>query len=178
MAICRRTVTVVIATAAALLGAATVASATTGPGYLLKHPGFKVTTKEAKPYLGIWRFKPSGSSSQLVDASMVSFIGTEPQNYMIGQIQVYVYDKTGQEGDWTATCFNWRWTGSQMETELVGFTGTPLIGYMVLKAEKDHTLQGSIVTVQGAKYAVAFTRTSLEKNPTVGSSPFKKKSKK
>jgi hypothetical protein len=172
----RRTATIVVAVAAALLGAAAAASATTGPGYLLKHPGHTVTTKEAKPFLGVFKFKQIGSSNQVVDASMFAEFGQRPQNYMIGQIQVYAYDNTGQEGDWDATLYNWRWTGSQMEMELVGFGGVPVIGYMVLRAGKGNTLAGTLVTVQGNnRYNVAFTKTTLENEPTVGPSPFKKK---
>jgi hypothetical protein len=168
----------VLATAVALLGVAAVASATTGPGYLLKHPGYTVTAKEAKPYLGVFKFKSSGSSSKVVDASMFAEFGEKPQNYLVGQVQVYAYDKTGREGDWDATLYNWRWTGSQMEVQLVGFGGSPLIGYMVLKAGPNHTLSGSLVTTEGNNhYAVAFTRTGLESEPAVGPSPFPKKKK-
>jgi hypothetical protein len=171
----RRTIAAFVA-AAALLGAAAAAAATTGPGYLLKHPGYTVTTHEAKPFLGVFKFKRIGSSNQVVDASMFAEIGQQPQNYMIGQIQVYAYDKTGEEGDWDATLYNWRWTGSTMEMELVGFGGYPLIGYMVLRAEKGNTLAGTLVTVDGNNhYAVAFTKTTLQTTPTVGPSPFTKK---
>jgi hypothetical protein len=175
----RRTACIVVAVAAALLGAAAVASATTGPGYLLKHPGHTVTTKEAKPFLGVYKFKQIGSSNQVVDASMFAEFGQRPQNYMIGQIQVYAYDRSGQEGDWDATLYNWRWTGSQMEMELVGFGGSPVLGYMVLRAEDSgHTLAGTLVTFEDKDtYKVAFTRSSLESQPTVGPSPFNKKGK-
>ena len=171
-----RRLPVALGAVVALLGAAAVASATTGPGYLLKHPGFTVTTKESKPFIGIYKFRRTGSGSQVVDASMFAEIGQRPQNYMVGQIQVYAYDKTGQEGDWDATLYNWRWTGSQMEMELVGFGGYPVLGYMVLRAEDGgKTLLGTLVTVQGNNhYPVAFSKTSLQSQPAVGPSPFTK----
>jgi hypothetical protein len=158
-----------------LLGTAAAVSATTGPGYLLTHPLHKVTPKEAKGFIGQFRLiSPHGS--QVVDASMFAEFGQRPQNYLIGQVQVYAYDKSGQEGDFDATLFNWNYTGKEMTMQLVGFGGSPLIGYMVLKAGPHNTLAGTLTTAaDGSKYALTFKKTALEKQPAVGPSPFKKK---
>jgi hypothetical protein len=152
------------------LGAAAAATATTGPGYLLKHPGYTITAKLAKPFTGVYKFKAAGSSSQVVSANMFAQKGSQPpEDFMIGQIQVYAYDRSGQEGDWVGTMYNWHWTGKQMEMELVGFGGTPVLGYMTLQAEQGgRYLTGTLVTKQGNQhYKIAFTRSKLQP-PSLG----------
>jgi len=162
---CRRAVLALCVAAVASLGAVAAATATTGPGYLLKNPGFKVTHRLAKPFVGVFKFNRAGSSSKMVNASMFAdFTNQPPEDFMIGQIQVYAYDRSGQEGDWVGTMYNWHWTGKQMEMELVGFGGSPVLGYMVLKArDGGKHLVGSLVTrADNQHYSVAFTRTKLQ----------------
>jgi hypothetical protein len=169
-ALCRRAVVVLCVAAVASLGAAAAATATTGPGYLLKNPGFKVTHQVAKPFVGVFKFNPVGSSRNMVNASMFAdFQNQPPEDFMIGQIQVYAYDRHGQEGDWVGTMYNWHWTGKAMQMELVGFGGSPVLGYMVLKArDGGKHLTGTLVTrSDNEHYAVSFTRTKL-RAPSLG----------
>ncbi len=163
---CRRAVITLCVAAAASLGAAAAATATTGPGYLLKHPGYKVSMKVAKPFTGVFKFNRKGSSSQVITTSMFAGFGERPEDFMVGQVQVYAYDKSGQEGDWVGTMYNWHWTGKEMQMELVGFGGDPVLGYMTLKSVNYDHLVGTIVTRQGNNhYKVAFTRTKLKVAP-------------
>lgn len=169
LALRRRTVVVLAVAAVASLGAAAAASATTGPGYLLKNPGYKVTQQTAKPFTGVYKFDRSGSSSKLVSANMFAGLSDQPpESFMVGQIQVFSYDRSGHEGDWVGTMYNWHWTGKRMELELVGFGGTPVLGYMTLRAENGGKhLAGMLVTRSDhSHYKIAFTRTKAK--PTIG----------
>jgi hypothetical protein len=151
---------------AASLGAAAAASGTTGPGYLLQHPGYKVTHKVAKPFIGIWKYNPKGDSKNMIDSSMFANFSERPENFLVGQVQVFAYDKSGQEGDWVGTMYDWHWTGKEMQMELVGFGGSPRLGYMTLKTAGRNHLRGTIVTTaDNARYTVAFTKTKLKPQP-------------
>ena len=161
----RRAALTLCVVAVASLGAAAAATATTGPGYLLKHPGHKITAQQAKPFTGVFKFNAAGSSSKVVSANMFAELNNQPpQNFMVGQIQVYAYDRNGQEGDWVGTLYNWHWTGKVMQMELVGFSGTPLLGYMVLRTQDNGKhLSGTLVTrSDNSHYKIAFTRTKLQ----------------
>jgi len=167
---CRRAFVVLCVAAVASLGAAAAATATTGPGYLLKHPGFRVTRTVAKPFTGVFKFDRAGSSAKMVNASMFAQLNNQPpEDFMIGQIQVYAYDRSGHEGDWVGTMYNWHWTGREMQLELVGFGGSPVLGYMTLRArDSGKHLVGTLVTrSDNQHYAVAFTRTKLQA-PSLG----------
>jgi hypothetical protein len=163
---CRTALLVLSVVVAASFGAAAIASATTGPGYLLKHPGYRVTTKDAKPFIGVWKYNPKGDSKNVINTSMFANFSERPENFLVGQVQVFAYDKNGQEGDWVGTMYNWHWTGKQMQMELVGFGGTPVLGYMTLTSSGPNTLKGTIVTTANhAKYTVAFKKTKIKPQP-------------
>ena len=81
-------------------------------------------------------------------------------------MQVFAYDKSGQEGDWVGTMYDWHWTGNEMQMELVGFGGSPRLGYMTLRTAGRNHLRGTIVTTaDNARYTVAFTKTKLKPQP-------------
>jgi hypothetical protein len=162
----RRAALTLCVVAVASLGAAAAATATTGPGYLLKHPGYKVTNKAAAPFIGIWKFDPAGHSSNLINASMFANFGERPENFLVGQVQVYSYANNGEEGDWVGTMYNWHWTGKEMQMELVGFGGSPVLGYMTLTSAGPNHLVGTVVTRAGnSHYKMQFTKTKIKPQP-------------
>lgn len=119
------------------------ASATTGPTHFLPKSHYKVAHKYELPYVGQYLLKRVDRRARLSGGAMGMEISQ--QGYLYGVGQFYGYDSHGYQTSWTATLYNFRkgWHG-EMIIDLLGPTGRPLLGRLMLKRAKNGDLSGKI----------------------------------
>lgn len=119
--------TLVLALAASL-GA--VAEATTGPGYLLSPPKYRIQLNVLKSYIGRY---VSSSVSQGAIVSSELFIGEVQGRYGAGGISIYSYDPQGMVQSFAGTLYNFRLVGTSLEADIVSTDGTTVLGHVLVR---------------------------------------------
>jgi hypothetical protein len=121
-----------------------VAHATTGEDALNHKPRFKVTTVEARPYLG--QFKMSAHGKGILGSSLRS--GFNGAGYLQGTISIRQYSE-GQPTTWLATLYEYHSEGAKMEMDLwTPDLGSRLLGHLIVARNDKDQLVGTLIIGQ------------------------------
>jgi hypothetical protein len=107
-----------------------VAEATTGPGYLLNPPKYRIPLNVLKAYIG--RYVSSSVSNGGIVSSEL-FIGEVQGRYGAGGISIYSYDPQGMLQSFAGTLYNFRLAGKSVEADIVSPDGTTVLGHVTVR---------------------------------------------
>lgn len=142
----------------ALLLAPGSALATTGPTQFLKKSHYKVAHKYEVPYVGQYILKKVDRKARLSGGALGMEIND--QGYLYGVGQFYGYDNKGYQDSWVATLYNYRLgRNHEMIIDILGPTGHPLLGRLLVKRARNGDLSGKI-QLGAAKYAITWHKIS------------------
>ena len=134
------------------------ASATTGPTQFLHPPKYKVQSKLAKLYVGQYNLSSVVSSARLSGAAMG--IEVDDHGALFGIGQFYGYDAHGYQSTWVGTLYNFHVVAKgEMDIQIVGQGGKPVLGAMYLFRSSHGDLRGQIqwgANVAGARYTISW----------------------
>lgn len=133
------------------------AYATTGPNNFLPVSKYKVAGPVRVLYTGQYVFVSAASASRLTGGAMgveVSDLGS-----LYGLAQFYGYDKTGSKTVWTATLYNFHQVNKRMVLDILGPTGTPVLGHLSVMRSAKGDLSGQIELTNGT-YAISWHKIS------------------
>jgi hypothetical protein len=141
----RRVVKRLIGTAAlavallTMIGAPT-AVATTGPTPLTKPPRWKVSKREARPYIGRFKLaRPHGR--QLISVGYAASINS--YGYLEGTIAVYTYDRAGRETSWVARTYEYHpLGGTRMAIDVISPANESIFARLRLRVGARGNLTG------------------------------------
>lgn len=121
----------VAVTAAALIGA-TTALATTGPTPVAFPPKYKISKRQARPLIGVYKMR--GRTRRLISAGLAQRFNEA--GYFQGSLAVYQYNKRGMESSWVGTTYEYHVVHGKVHIDVFSPNGqgTPLLARMVLRA--------------------------------------------
>ena len=142
-----------IATTALLAGAA---GATTGPGYLIRPPKFRISLTLLKTYTG--RYVTTSIASAAKIRSSEVYIGVAESGYAAGGISLYSYNAAGSLQSFAGTLYNFHAVGSRVEADIVAPGGQPVLGHLFFAHKgTSRNLVGEIQPPGSTKrYAIAY----------------------
>ena len=156
----------VVAGAALLFGGVAVGvpghvSATTGPTQFLPSPKFKVSNALEAQFVGQYILKSVASQSRLSGGALGVEVDDD-NGSLVGVAQFYGYDAQGQQTVWVATMYNFHQTKSgQVDIDLVGPSGKPLLGRLAVKRGTSGDLVGTIsLGTATQQYAITWHKIS------------------
>jgi len=121
-----------------------VAQATTGEDALNHKPRFKVSTAQARPYLGSYKLSAHGKG--ILGSTLRS--GYNGNGYLQGTISVSQYSE-GQPATWLATLYEYHSEGAKMEIDLwTPDLGSRLLGHLIVKRNNKDQLVGTLIVGQ------------------------------
>jgi len=140
-----------------LLLAPARAYATTGPSNYLPTAKYNVTAPVRALYIGQYVFVSAGTGSRLTGGAM----GVEVSNHgaLYGLAQFYGYDKAGSRAVWTALLYNFHQVNKRMVLDILGPTGTPVLGHLTVTRSAMGDLSGQIELTNGT-YAISWHKIS------------------
>jgi hypothetical protein len=120
------------------------AQATTGNNALNHKPRFKVSTREARPYLGQYKLAKHGKG--ILGSSLRT--GYNGNGYLQGTISVSQLSE-GQPTTWLATLYEYHSEGRKMEIDLwTPDLGSRLLGHLIVKRNNKDQLVGTLIVGQ------------------------------
>ena len=126
------------------LGGGAVAQATTGTDALAHKPRFKVSTSQARPYLGSYKLSKHGKG--ILGSSLRN--GYNGNGYLQGTISVSQLSE-GQPTTWLATLYEYHSEGRKMEIDLwTPDVGSRLLGHLIVKRNNKDELVGTLILGQ------------------------------
>jgi hypothetical protein len=119
-------------------------SATTGPTQFLPAPKFKVSNALEAEFVGQYILKSVAPQSRLSGGALGVEVDDD-NGSLVGVAQFYGYDAQGQQTVWVATMYNFHEMKSgQVTIDLVGPSGKPLLGRLLVKRSTTGDLLGTI----------------------------------
>jgi hypothetical protein len=146
--------------AAAVLAAVTgagVAGATTGPGYLIKPPRYRISLKVLKAYSG--RYVTTSAAAKSGIQSSELYIGVAESGYAAGGISIYSYNSAGTLQSFAGTLYDFHLVGGgKVEADIVGAGGEPVLGHLFFVHKRaSKNIVGTIIPPGGGgPYAIAY----------------------
>jgi hypothetical protein len=120
-----------------------LASATTGPGYLLQVPRYRIALSTIKHYLGRYTTTGSARASKIVSSEVI--ITFAESGYPAGGISIYSYDAAGQEQSFAGTLYDFHQVGGEIDADIVTVGGGAIIGHLSVRhAGSTRNLVGTI----------------------------------
>jgi hypothetical protein len=146
----------------ALAGAFTaVAVATTGPGYLLNPPKYRIRLGVLRAYTGRYASSSVASGSGIVSSEL--YIGVAESGYAAGGVSIYSYDSRGMLQAFAGTVYNFRLVGNQVEADIVSTDGTTVLGHVLVRhAGSSRNLVGTLEPPTGGRFAIAYRYAASE----------------
>lgn len=141
---------------------AAIAGATTGPGYLLKPPKYRIPLKVLSPYTGRYVSTSVAQASGIVSSEL--YIGVAGSGYGAGGISIYGYGTQGMPQTFAGTLYDFRQAGKSVEADIVNADGTSVLGHVIFRhAGSSRNLVGTLQspTVSGV-FPIAYRYTSSE----------------
>ena len=127
-----RAMLLVASLALALAGSlGAVADATTGPGFLLHPPKYKIPLSALKAYTGRYLSTSISHGSGIVSSEL--FIGVAQNGYGAGGVSIYGYDPQGMLQTFAGTLYNFRLVGKSVEADIVSTDGTTVLGHVTIR---------------------------------------------
>jgi hypothetical protein len=149
---------VVLALAGSL---AAVAAATTGPGYLLKAPNYRLPLSVLKAYTGRYTSTSVAHNSGITSSEL--YIGVAESGYAAGGVSIYSYDKQGMLQSFAGTLYDFRLVGSQVEADIVSTDGTTVLGHVLVgRAGSSRNLVGTLAPPTGGQFAISYKYAASE----------------
>jgi len=122
--------------------------ATTGPTDYLPASHYKVAKGRAALYVGQYLLSSAARAARLSGGAMGIEINS--RGYLDGVGQFYGYDEHGNQSSWTATLYNFHETKQHvMVFDLLGPSGTPLLGRVFVTRTRSGDLSGQILLPNG-----------------------------
>jgi hypothetical protein len=151
-----------VSLALALAGAFTaVAVATTGPGYLLNPPKYRIRLGVLRAYTGRYASSSVASGSGIVSSEL--YIGVAESGYAAGGVSIYSYDSRGMLQAFAGTVYNFRLVGNQVEADIVSTDGTTVLGHVLVRhAGSSRNLVGTLEPPTGGRFAIAYRYAASE----------------
>ena len=118
------------------------AYATTGPTDFLPASKYKIAGPVRVLYTGQYVFVSAASGSRLTGGAMG--VEVSDRGSLYGLAQFYGYDKRGSKTVWTATLYNFRQVNKRMALDILGPTGTPVLGHLSVMRSAKGDLSGEI----------------------------------
>lgn len=160
--ICGRRLSRVLCTAlaagvVAAAGIGGVAAATTGPGYLISPPKYRISLKLLKAYTGRYATTSTSPKSRITSSEL--YLGVAESGYAAGGISIYSYNAAGTLQSFASTIYNVHLVGGgQIEADIVGAGGRPVLGHLFFRhAHGTRNLVGQIDPPSGGgPFAIAY----------------------
>ena len=135
------------------------AVATTGPTYFLPPARYHVG-KLARLYRGQYILQSVARGARLSGAAIG--IEVNERGDLYGLAQFYGYDAQGYQTSWVATLYNFHPVAhGLMIIDVLGQTGWPLLGHLVVSRTKQGDLVGQI-DLGGRRYAIRWHKFSTQ----------------
>lgn len=163
----RRLAPGLVLAAGAVLAASGLAGATTGPGYLIGPPKYRIPLSVIKGYSGRYVTTSVAQASGIRSSEL--YIGIAESGYAAGGISTYSYNSAGTLQTFAGTLYNFHLVGRQVEADIVGPGGKPVLGHVwVAHVGHSRNVSGEIQP-PGAprRYAIAY-RFAAEGGPLPG----------
>jgi hypothetical protein len=137
------------------------ADATTGPGYLLNPPKYRIPLSVLKAYTGRYVSTSITPGPSIVSSEL--YIGVAASGYAAGGISIYSYDRQGMLQTYAGTIYNFRLVGKGAEADLVSTDGTTVLGHVTVQhAGSSRNLVGTLEPPTGGQYRVDYRYAASE----------------
>ena len=139
-----------------------VADATTGPGFLLSPPKYRIPSQVLKRYTGRYVSSSVAHGSGIVSSEL--FIGVAGTGYAAGGVSIYGYSPQGMLQTFAGTLYNFRPVGQSVEADIVSPDGTTVLGHVIVRhAGSSRNLVGTIQPPAGTGvFAISYRYTAPE----------------
>jgi hypothetical protein len=146
---------------ALLTSLAALAAATTGPGYLLGPPRYRLPLKVLKSYTGRYASTSAAPAARIISSEFV--VAVAVSGYPAGGISIYSYDPQGTEQTFVGTLYNFHVVASQVEADIVSTGGSAVLGHVFFRhAGSSRNLVGTIEPPTGGRFAIAYRYAASE----------------
>jgi hypothetical protein len=138
-----------------------VAEATTGPGYLLNPPKYRIPLSVLNAYTGRYVSSSIGQSSGIVSSEL--YVGVAESGYAAGGVSIYSYDHQGMLQTFAGTLYNVRVDGKSVEADIVSSDGTTVLGHVIVRhAGSSRNLVGTLEPPTGGWFAITYRYAASE----------------
>ena len=134
---------------------ASLAAATTGPGYLVAPSRYHLPFAVLKAYTGRYASTSAAPAARIISSEFVITVAVN--GFPAGGISIYSYDPQGTEQTFAGTLYNFRVVGSQVEADIVSTGGATVLGHLFFRhAGASRNLVGTIEPPTGGRFAIAY----------------------
>jgi hypothetical protein len=160
----RRHLRVLLLTSLALtfagsLGA--VAEATTGPGYLLNPPKYRIPLSVLNAYTGRYVSSSIAQGSGIVSSEL--YVGVAESGYAAGGVSIYSYDHQGMLQTFAGTLYNFCLDGKSVEADIVSTDGTTVLGHVIVRHNgSSRNVVGTLQPPTGGRFAITYRYAASE----------------